>query len=102
MRHLLKHIHEHRHIQEPLKWVERWEVRSHSSNKLYTVSLANDNKTWGCSCPHWTRNFPRPICKHIREVQNNIEKVHDYVTALRTSKSTIKKDEFFTEEDFKL
>jgi hypothetical protein len=49
-------------------WVEHWEVESYSNpNKAYIVSRKADG-TWGCSCPHWTRHMPRPVCKHIREV----------------------------------
>lgn len=86
------HSHRHMHKHTPLKWVERWYVLSHSSDKRYTVSLANDGETWGCSCPHWTRNYPRPICKHIREVQ----------AMNGETPNNIQYDEFFTEEEFKL
>ena len=71
-----------------MKWVSRWYVKSHSSNREYTVSLADDGETWGCSCPHWTRNVPRPLCKHIREVQ--------------LDSNNIRLDEFFTEQEFAL
>lgn len=75
-----------------MKWVSRWYVSSHSNpNKEYTVSLADDLETWGCSCPHWTRNVPRPICKHIREVQNG-----------NGWGKNVRIDEFFTEEEFKI
>ena len=69
-----------------MKWIKRWFVESHSSDKVYTVSLADDEVTWGCSCPHWTRNVPRPVCKHIREVH------------AQGVGATL--DEFFTEEEF--
>jgi len=50
------------------KWIEFWEVQSHSDpTKAYIVARKADG-TWGCSCPHWTGHFPRPTCKHIREV----------------------------------
>ena len=73
-----------------MKWIERWYVDSHSSDKIYTVSRADDGETMGCSCPHWTRNVPRPTCKHIREVLENGEN------------QNITYDEFFTEEEFKI
>jgi hypothetical protein len=69
-----------------MKWVSRWYVKSSSSNREYTVSLADDEKTWGCSCPHW--KFRRAICKHIKEVQREA--------------TNVRIDEFFTELEFSL
>lgn len=79
-----------------MKWVKRWYVESFTSTKgkVYTVSLAEDDETWGCSCPHWTRNVPRPLCKHIRQVQE-MGDMDRYVGSVN-----IKVDEFFTEEEF--
>lgn len=88
-----------------MKWVERWYVASHSSDKEYTVSIAEDGETWGCSCPAWKFQRHRirdGICKHIREVQNIIigsdraapQRVKEY--------PGIKRDDFFTEEEFAL
>ncbi len=88
--------HSHRQMHKPLKWVDRWYVKSHSSDREYTVSLANDGETWGCSCPHWTRNYPRPTCKHIREVweMQAAEGVNPV--------DNVRYDEFFKEEEFSL
>lgn len=69
-----------------MKWVKRWFVESFTSDRIYTVSLAEDDITWGCSCPHWTRNVPRPTCKHIRQVMEEA--------------TNVRVDEFFTEEEF--
>ena len=78
-----------------MKWVDRWYVRSHSNPDIkYTVSRADDGKTWGCSCPHWTRHVPRPTCKHIKEVWRDMFGFERL--------PTVEKDEFFTEEDFTL
>lgn len=52
-----------------MKWVEKWKVPSASSDRIYTVSLADDGTTWGCSCPRW--KFHREQCHHIQEVQAN-------------------------------
>ncbi len=86
------HRHKHSHLQKKLKWVDRWYVESHTNpDKTYTVSLANDKKTWGCSCPHWTKNYPRPECKHIKEVKQ-----------LGNNSEHVTFDEFFTEEEFEI
>ncbi len=81
-----------------MKWIKRWYVESFTSKtgKVYTVSLAEDDVTWGCSCPHWTRNVPRPTCKHIRQVME-MNDAGRHVSAVN-----IKADEFFTEEEFTL
>ena len=51
------------------KWVQRWEVASHSNpNRTYTVAIDAEGN-WGCSCPAWTRHMPRKDCKHIRQVK---------------------------------
>lgn len=77
-----------------MKWIERWYVGSHSSDREYTVSKADDGVTWGCSCPHWTRNYPRPTCKHIREV-------HAMVAGQGLNPiNNIRFDEFFSPEEF--
>lgn len=92
----MRHAHRHAHLHIPLKWVQRWYVKSHSSDREYTVSLANDDETWGCSCPHWTRNYPRPTCKHIREV-------HELLAAEGINAvENVRFDEFFTEEEFNI
>ena len=69
-----------------MKWISRWFVKSHSSDREYTVALAEDGETWGCSCPAW--RFRRMECKHIKEVQ------------LQTANVRI--DDFFTEGEFAL
>ncbi len=28
---------------------------------------------WACSCPRWTRNADRPMCKHIKAVQERMK-----------------------------
>lgn len=84
-----------------MKWVERWSVLSHTSDeKEYTVSLADDGETWGCSCPAWVYQRHRirdGICKHIREVQAMLTRP----SGVRVP-DNITKDEFFTEEEFAL
>ena len=51
------------------KWVQRWEVASHSNpSKTYTVAIDADG-IYDCSCPAWTRHMPRKDCKHIQQVK---------------------------------
>lgn len=48
------------------RWNQKWSVESDSGN-TYTVSLDEDGKTWGCSCPAWI--YKRRTCRHILQVQ---------------------------------
>lgn len=55
------------------KWIERWEVPSHSNpSRVYTVAIDAEGN-WGCSCPAWTRNRHKwGDCKHIKEVRAEV------------------------------
>jgi hypothetical protein len=91
-----------------MKWVERWMVHSHTNDeKEYTVSCTEDRETWGCSCPAWKFQRHRirdGICKHIREVQNSILGMseEEIIHSQNFYPAHIKRDAFFTEEDFTL
>ncbi len=53
------------------KYVEVWGVQSESRpDKVYTVARTA-SYSWSCSCPRWTLNANRPMCKHIQFVQNH-------------------------------
>lgn len=47
------------------QWRFRFEIRSESSNRLYTVAQNIKKKHWACSCPGWKR-FRR--CKHLSAI----------------------------------
>jgi hypothetical protein len=48
---------------------EVWGVQSDSNpNKIYTVTQSLASGNWACSCPRWTLNKNRPVCKHIERV----------------------------------
>jgi len=86
-----------------MKWIDRWYVKSHTNyDKEYTVSRAEDEETWGCSCPAWKFQRHRirdGICKHIREVKGSL--YDDDVSHLPLN-DNIRHDDFFTEEEFAL
>ncbi len=91
-----------------MKWIDRWYVKSHTNyDKEYTVSRAEDEETWGCSCPAWKFQRHRirdGICKHIREVQNSILGLtpSEVISSQNYYPDHIKRDAFFTEEEFAL
>jgi len=89
-----------------MKWIDRWYVGSFTnSEKEYTVSLAEDGKTWGCSCPAWTFQRHRirdGICKHIRQIQNLHEEDMLLKHYPKHYPDNVTHDDFFTEEEFTL
>ncbi len=44
------------------QWVNRMEIKSESSGRLYIVSQRRSDGSWGCSCMGWKR-FRH--CKHL-------------------------------------
>jgi hypothetical protein len=98
-----------------MKWIDKWEVPSSSSNRTYVVSVS-DNGEWGCSCPSW--KFHRRICKHIqhtrvtqdlqltsREVAGNREVlgIKTYSSgSLSFPKKEESENEFFSKNEFSL
>ena len=52
------------------EYAEVWGAYSESRpDKIYTVAL-NKKGVWSCGCPRWTQNASRPMCKHIKYIQN--------------------------------
>jgi|HubBroStandDraft_4_1064222.scaffolds.fasta_scaffold249618_3 hypothetical protein len=45
------------------EWINRIEIRSESSDRLYTVAQRRSDGSWGCSCPGWKSHRH---CKHLR------------------------------------
>jgi hypothetical protein len=44
-------------------YTNRFDIRSESSNRLYTVAQSKSGRWWSCSCPGWIRYRN---CKHLR------------------------------------
>lgn len=47
------------------QWVNRTEVRSQTSNRIYVVSQHATKRFWGCSCPSWRT---RRRCRHLEQL----------------------------------
>lgn len=43
-------------------FVNRFQIRSSSSDRLYTVAQSKTGRWWSCSCPGWIRHRH---CKHL-------------------------------------
>jgi hypothetical protein len=49
-------------LADNAQWTNRFNVRSESSNKLYTVAQRKSDGSWGCDCMGWKRHKK---CKHL-------------------------------------
>lgn len=45
------------------QWQFRFQIKSATSNPLYTVAQHKKNRYWGCDCPGWKAT---KRCKHLR------------------------------------
>jgi hypothetical protein len=52
-------------LPDNAQWTNRFDVRSSSSNRVYTIAQHKSGRYWGCSCPGWRghRN-----CHHLKEL----------------------------------
>lgn len=48
------------------QWVNRFEVRSQTSDRVYIVAQHRDKRFWACSCPGW---IIHRTCKHLQAMQ---------------------------------
>jgi len=49
-------------LPENGQWINRFEIRSSSSNRVYVVAQNKTKRHWACSCPSYrTRRF----CRHL-------------------------------------
>lgn len=47
------------------QWINRTEIKSETSNRVYVVSQHASKRFWGCSCPAWRT---RRRCKHLEQL----------------------------------
>jgi hypothetical protein len=47
------------------QWTNRFEIKSASSSRLYTIAQRKSDRSWGCSCPGWKS---RRKCKHLTQL----------------------------------
>jgi len=47
------------------QWMNRFEIRSESSNRIYIIAQNKRNKHFGCSCPGYKRYRK---CKHLESI----------------------------------
>ncbi len=56
------------------KWMNRFQIRSGSSDRLYVIAQQRADGAWGCSCPGWTHHRK---CKHLTDVLGRLAGVAD-------------------------
>lgn len=55
-------IAEDRRLPDTNTHVNRFQVKSESSNRLYTIAQSRSGLWWSCGCPGWIRH---KTCKHL-------------------------------------
>lgn len=60
-------------------WMNRFEIKSESSNRLYTIAQRTNGTEWGCSCMGWIRYRK---CKHLTSIMPLIESTVNKVKLL--------------------
>jgi len=46
-------------------WVNRFQIKSQTSDSRYTIAQRRSDKVWGCSCIGWRHHRK---CKHVTDV----------------------------------
>ncbi len=59
-------------LPDNAQWTNRFEIRSESSSRLYTVAQRKSDRTWGCSCPGWRT---RRTCKHLTAMLPSLRQI---------------------------
>jgi hypothetical protein len=54
---------ESKRLPDNAAYTNRFEIRSASSDRLYTVAQSKTGQWWACSCPGWIRH---KHCKHLQ------------------------------------
>lgn len=47
------------------QWQHRFNIKSESSDRLYTIAQNKSKRHWGCSCPAYRIHRK---CKHLQEI----------------------------------
>ena len=56
------------------RWMNRFEIKSSSSDRRYVIAQQREDGVWGCSCPGWTHHRR---CKHLTDVLGRLSKIAD-------------------------
>jgi hypothetical protein len=59
-------------MPENAQWKNRFQIKSESSSRLYTVAQRKSDGSWACSCMGWIR-FRH--CKHLDHLQPALRQI---------------------------
>ena len=54
------------------QWMHRFQIKSASSSRLYTVAQNKQSRSWACSCMGWIR-FRH--CKHLTKLDPQLKQI---------------------------
>ena len=61
------------------QWINRFNVRSERSNRLYVIAQNRLKRHWGCSCPGWRIHR---TCKHLKTLAlPSYERAHEVLVS---------------------
>jgi hypothetical protein len=55
-------VSEDRRMPDNAQYTNRFQIKSESSDRLYTIAQSKSGLWWSCSCPGWIRH---KSCKHL-------------------------------------
>lgn len=55
-------VSEDRRLPDNAQYTNRFQIKSESSDRLYTIAQSKSGLWWACSCPGWIRH---KSCKHL-------------------------------------
>lgn len=58
-------IPEDRRMSDNAQYTNRFQIKSESSERLYTIAQSKSGLWWACSCPGWIRH---KSCKHLESM----------------------------------
>lgn len=61
-------------LEDNDRWMNRFQIKSGSSDRLYVIAQQRADAVWGCSCPGWTHHRK---CKHLTDVLGRLSKIAD-------------------------
>lgn len=53
-------------LPDNAQWENRFQIKSSSSNKLYTIAQNKQKRHWACDCMGWVRHR---TCKHLNKLE---------------------------------
>lgn len=52
-------------LEDNALWMNRFEIKSETSNRIYVIAQNKNKKHMGCSCPSWRI---RRECRHLKAI----------------------------------